>query len=357
MIEAAVIGCGRMGAFTSGAVRLFAPECWFPLSHAEAIGAEPRIRLAAMCDADPAQLERARAAFGVPAGFTDAGVLAQAVRPQLASVATRTIGRAGIIETLYAAGTRAFHLEKPLCNSVAELGNLQRILGESGVHATFGAVRRNFHIYRHAVRLARSGEFGPLLEVRANFGVGALYWVHPHAIDLILLAAEGSSVVGVDAKLGALELAQSTVTNDPVVESATIWFADGVAGHIGRGPGLDFVLSCRDGEIIVRADGRTLEIAAQRGEDPYLERSSYPVGSIPAQGSQGTLASITQLADCLEGDPAAQAANAHTKRDILVGQAIAFACVQSHWEGSRIVTLDAIDPEMQILAQTGGNFA
>lgn len=356
MIDAAVIGCGRMGAFTSEAVRQFSPECWFPLAHAEAIAAEPRVRLAAMCDANAVQLERACAAFGNPAGFTDVGVLAHTTRPHLAAIATRTVGRADIIQTLHAAGTRAFHVEKPLCNSVAELETLRCIFDADGVYATFGAVRRNFHIYRHAVRLARSGEFGPLLEMRVNFGVGSLYWTHPHAIDLILLAADGADIAGVSAKLGSLEIAQATISNDPVVESATIWFADGVAGHIGRAPGLDLVLSCRDGEVIVRADGRELEIAVQRGDDPYLQRARYQ-GSIPGDGAQGTLASIAHLADCLEGDPEAGLSNARLRRDILTGQAVAFACVQSHRQGSHIVPLDAIDPDMRVMAQTGGNFA
>ncbi len=38
-ISAAVIGCGRMGAFTSEGVRRHAPRAWLPLAHAEAIGA------------------------------------------------------------------------------------------------------------------------------------------------------------------------------------------------------------------------------------------------------------------------------------------------------------------------------
>ena len=36
-IKSAVIGCGRMGAFTSENVKKHAPKCWFPLSHIEAL--------------------------------------------------------------------------------------------------------------------------------------------------------------------------------------------------------------------------------------------------------------------------------------------------------------------------------
>ena len=58
-MDAAVIGCGRMGAFTSEGVRKFAPECWFPLAHAEAIEAADGLDLVALCDPSEEGLARA----------------------------------------------------------------------------------------------------------------------------------------------------------------------------------------------------------------------------------------------------------------------------------------------------------
>jgi len=101
MIAAAVIGCGRMGAFTSDSVRRYAPDCWFPLAHAEAIAAHPDVTLAGLCDPVADNLARAQAAYGNPAGYTDVATLAAEVAPQLVGIATRTIGRAEIIKTLF----------------------------------------------------------------------------------------------------------------------------------------------------------------------------------------------------------------------------------------------------------------
>ena len=357
-MKAAVIGCGRMGAFTSASVRQYAPPAWLPLAHAEAIVAHGGLELAALCDANPDNLARAQAAYGNPPGYAEVEALARDVRPALAGIATRTIGRAAIIQTLFDHGTRAFHVEKPLCNSVAELRAMEAIFARDDVFATYGAVRRYFHIYAHAVELAHSGVYGELLEVRANFGAGALYWVQPHSVDLILFAARGRAVEGVQARLVGVEPGDDSrvVANDPVVAAASIWFEGGLAGHIGRAPGLDLILSCTNGEVTVRSDGRRIDLLVKRGDDPYLMAETYG-GPISGAGPQGALAPITQLTACLGGDADAIAANRANKRDILTGQAISFAMVESHRAGSRIVALDEIAPDLAVMAKTGGNYA
>lgn len=358
MIKAAVVGCGRMGAFTSEGVRRWAPECWFPLAHAEAIAAHPGLELAGLCDASADNLARAQAAYGDITGFADVRTLAATVNPALVGIATRTIGRAEIIESLFDAGTRAFHIEKPLCNSVAELRRLEPIFAHDDLFATYGSVRRFFHLTQVARDLVRSGRFGKLVEVRANMGQGALFWVHPHSIDWILFAAEGRKVVEVQARLGEIEAGERTteIVNDPTLLAASIWFDDGVTGHIGRGPGLDLVLSCEAGEVIVRADARSIDIAESRNGDPYYTREAY-ADAPPVSTPQGALGPISELAACLSDDAAAIAANAVNKRDIILGQTIAFAFAQSHLEGSRPVKLDAIDETIRILARTNGNYA
>lgn len=354
MLKAAVIGCGRMGAFTSDSVRRWSPDCWFPLSHAEAVTAHPALQLVAAADASQDALDRVQAAWPDVQTFTDVAELAERVRPMVAGVATRTVGRTDILETLHSAGTRAFHVEKPLCNSMAELGRLETLFGSEDTHVTYGALRRTFDIYRQAVEIVESGRLGPLQEVRVNFGAAALYWTQAHAIDLVLFGARNRRVAEVQARLGPLQTDGAEVINDPVIQSATIWFDDGVAGHIGRAPGLDFILSCAEGEVAVRSDGRTLEITASEGEDPYLGRTEAPVRASPPFGA---LRCFTELVDCLAGKPDALAANAAIKHDILLGQKIAFGFVHSHLSGGAPIRLNQIDLSMTIWASTGGRHA
>lgn len=354
-MDAAVIGCGRMGAFTSEGVRKFAPECWFPLAHAEAIEAADGLDLVALCDPNEEGLARAAERYGVDRTYADhEAMLADAV-PDLVGIATRTVGRADIIGDCFAAGVRAFHIEKPICNSVAELDRLESIFTREDVFVTLGAVRRHFGIYREAVTRANSGEHGALLEARVDMGQGALFWTHPHSVDLILLAASGREVTSVQAHLGKIDQTGRTVTNDPVVQAASVWFEDGFAGHISRAHGVDFHLSCENARFAVMNDGHTLDYTAADDLNPYptTRTIAFDAGNVP----QGALAPILQLKACLEGNPDARAANAALKRDIVLGQRILFGFVQSHLSGGAPVALADIDPAMKIEGRTGQFYA
>jgi scyllo-inositol 2-dehydrogenase (NAD+) len=357
-LTAAVIGCGRMGAFTSESVRRFAPGCWLPLSHAEAITSHPALSLQAVCDPNETNLQRARTTYDVPTAYQDHRPLLQAVHPTLVGIATRTIGRADILRDCVAAGARALHVEKPLCNSIAELEHLAALAADPGLYLTYGTVRRHFDIYRTACELAHSGRFGPLQEVRVNLGQGALFWTHPHSVDLILFAAGARKVDTVQAHLSNVVQGQNAleVVSDPAIISASIVFDDGLVGHVGRAPGADLVLSCTQGEVIVENDGRCIRISATEGDDPYPVRRMLP-DDPSFQRPQGTLAPVSQLVRCLQGDTEAIAANTVVKQAILDGQRVLFAMVQSHQLASRRVRLGEIDPGLRILARTGANFA
>jgi scyllo-inositol 2-dehydrogenase (NAD+) len=356
-MRAAVIGCGRMGAFPSDSVRRFAPRCWFPLSHAEAIAAHPHLTLEALCDADPQALQRAASAFGVGRCYRDHRQLLQESQPQLLGIATRTSGRAQLMQDAVAHGVRAMHVEKPLCNSVAELAALEATLGGAELFCTYGTLRRYMCIYRAALERAQSGEYGELREIRVNMGRGLLYWTHPHAVDLILWAGGGRRVAGVQARLGdVVPGAAAEIVSDPYVLSATIFFADGLVGHITQAPGSDLKLSCRDAEVTVESDGRALSLARCAGEDPYPTRAALSAPAAPAAG-EGTLTPVRQLAACLAGEAEQIRENSEVKAQMLRGQRILFAIVQSHLEDSRLVQLHEVDPALVIRGKSGERYA
>ncbi len=363
-LNAAVIGCGRMGAFTSPSVREYGPDCFLPSAHAEAFEHADGIDLVALCDPNAESLAKAADLYKVKQIFTDYRDLLAAGAPDLAGIATRTIGRADMIADCIAAGTRALHVEKPICNSAAEMERLETLLARDDVFMTLGATRRHFAIYKETVARARSGIYGDLLEASAEFGARTLYWSHPHTVDLILLAAAGARVEAVQARLGEVERDGARIVNDPVVMGATIWFEDGFAGHITRIPGTDFRLACQTAQIAVTSNGSSLWLSGRPKPDPNAPRDTNPAGANPYHEPekqdfvapdvpQGALAPILQLAECLRGDDATRAANAALKRDIVTGQRILFAIVQSHFEGGRPVTLDAIDPDLFIEGRTG----
>ncbi|MEM7689139.1 MAG: Gfo/Idh/MocA family oxidoreductase [Pseudomonadota bacterium] len=363
-LSAAVIGCGRMGAFTSPSVRAYGPDCFLPSAHAEAIAMAEGLDLVALCDASEEGLARAGDHYGVAQRFADHRAMLDSGGPNLVGLATRTIGRADIIRDCIEAGTCALHVEKPLCNAVAELDQLAPLLTRADVFVTLGAVRRHFAVYQHALSMAGSGEYGDLLATHAEFGARTLYWSHPHTVDLLLFAAAGTPVEAVQARLGPVERDGATITNDPVVLDASVWFGGDHSGHITRMPGTDWRLACQTAQIAVVANGSAIWRSGRaapdasapapgpEGANPYHEPERLTFTA--PKGGEGALAPIRQLVACLNGDAHAIVANAAIKRDILTGQRILFAMVQSHLEGGRPVALDEVDPAMVIEGRTGG---
>lgn len=347
-----------MGAFTSPGVRAHAPACWFPLAHAEAIAAHPALDLVAVADIDADAAQRAAAAHGAPRWFANPVAMLEETRPELLCLATRTPGRAALIEAAAAAGVRALHVEKPLCSSVAELARLEVLLGRDDMHLTWGAIRRLMAPYRVALAEAASGRHGRLLEVLVHMGAGALFWTHPHSFDLLLFAAGGREVVEVSALLDGVESAPGEplrTVSDPAVVAVTVRFADDLIGRITRQPGCDLVLAGETGAVAVEADGHRL----QRLSAP--EGAGYPAWTglqMPRDsGPGGTLAALAQLTACLDGDSAALAANAAWKREILLAQRLLFACVESHRRGGAPVRPGEVPGGLVVEAVTGGRAA
>ncbi|MEM6474688.1 MAG: Gfo/Idh/MocA family oxidoreductase [Pseudomonadota bacterium] len=363
-LTAGVIGCGRMGAFTSPSVREYGPACYLPYAHAEAIEQAEGLDLIALCDANADNLERAGEHYGVAPRFADHRAMLAENAPDLVGIATRTIGRADIIEDCVEAGSRALHVEKPVCNSVAELQRLETILARDDVFVTLGAIRRHIAIYQHAMSLAWSGLYGDFLELHTETGTRPLLWSHPHSIDLIVFAARGAKVESVQARLAEVKREGNRVVNDPIVLGATVWFEGGFSGHITRIPGADFRLACETAQLTVTGNGSHLWLSGKEKPDPNAPRAANPAGDNPYHEPerleftapdipQGALAPITQLISCLSDDADAKAANTALKADIITGQRILFAMVQSHLEGGRPVSLDAVDPEMFIEGRSG----
>ncbi|WP_319245045.1 Gfo/Idh/MocA family oxidoreductase [uncultured Propionivibrio sp.] len=351
-IRSAVIGCGRMGAVTSEAMRRFAPPAWMPLSHAEAVLAQPCLELVGVCDIAPEPLAAAAARFSVPA-YADYRQLLDALRPKLVTVATRTPERPDVIAASLAAGARALHLEKPLCNSVAQLTQLEALFADPSLACTFGTLRRYMPIYHRARTLASEAYFGGLSQVQVNMGKAPLMWTHPHSIDLLLFLAGDRPVKSVSARFadGSVERHGSRIDGDPVVTSILFEFDDGLSGVIGQTGGCDVVLAGNNGTIAVESDGRRLRIRTSEGSDIYWDRHLLE----EADGSPGgTRLALDRLVEGLNGNAAQILAD---KRAILTGQRLLLACGQSHLAGGAAVDPAQLDPKLVITGRSGNRYA
>lgn len=355
----AVIGCGRMGAFTSETIERTVPRFWLPLSHSAAIAAQPELTLSALCEIDPQLLARAQERFGIARGYTDYRQLIDEITPQVLGVATRTPERPAIVEYALEHGVRALHLEKPLCNSVSQLIRLERLLTRCDVICTYGTLRRYLEVYRRARDLAHSGRYGALQEVHVNFGAAKLLWTHPHSLDMLLFMAGDVDVERVSARFAevGVDVDGAKLDGDPVVLSVLVEFANGITGLIGRGGGSDVVLSCKDGTIVVEADGYRVRYRHGDGKGPYWHIDN--VDEFESNGDDGcnggTQLAFERLVRGLRGENAARVAA--DKRAILMGQRLIFSCVQSHLLGGTAVDPRMLDPDLQVTGRSGDRYA
>ena len=358
-IKSAVIGCGRMGAFTSDSVKLYSPKCWMPLSHIEALICCPKTFLASICDTNPKLLSKVKSQYDIESKFEDYNKMLEVIKPELICIATRTIERTTIIKNAINAGVKAIHLEKPICNSMKQLDELYRLVKDNNTLLTYGTIRRYFYIYTKAKEIVDSGELGALQEIEVNHGPAQLFWGHPHSVDIILFFAGLRSINLVKANLSnvVLQGEDDSILSDPQVDTAEIRFDDGCVGKITTRVGMDVVLHCSGGRIIVEDDGRRVVVRKLNKSMAYFE---YP-GQIFVKESdrpEGTMAAIEQLVKQLRPDIfATESTPAFDKDHIFMGQRVLFGFTQSHLDGGVSVALNDIRSTLHVLGKTGKFYA
>jgi scyllo-inositol 2-dehydrogenase (NAD+) len=351
-LRAAVIGCGGMGAFTRESLRKFLPPGYLPLNHAEAILAQSELELVGLCDVSFQKLEEAQERYGGVPGFTDHRALLDAIHPDVLTVATRTPERSGIITDALATGVRGMHLEKPLCNSVSQLTELESLLAPASIVCTYGAIRRYMPIYRRARVLLEERACGDLQQIHVCMGKSPLFWTHPHSIDLILFFAGDKPVERISAQFEAGSVVTGRhIDGDPIVQSVLIEFKDGVTGLISQTGGCDVTLACSEGMITVESDGRRLNLRRAYGDDFYWDAvtTEYPDGK-----NGGTRLALDRLVKGLRGDESNIAAD---KRAILMGQRLLLACGQSYLSGGAAIDPHYLDNDIVISGRSGNRYA
>ena len=353
----AVIGCGRMGAFTNPITEKYAPKFYLPLSHSNAILNHKDTNLVAFCDSSTFNLNKAAKQFNIYKTYESYKEMIDENDIDLLSIATRTNVRSDIIQYAFKKGIRAVHAEKPLCNSMRQLEELENIFEKEDFYFTWGALRRFFDVYKEALNIVKSNTFGKLVEIKVSMGSVPLFWSNPHSIDLILFYAEARKIKTIQAKLDELKCQDSifSVMNDPIIKSCLIEFDDGVMATINQGNGCDIIhLTCERGEVSVTRDGHDFYTYSSSDDDyPIIKYRDYQKKS----KFTGTSAPINQLISCLKHNKDEILNNKTIKNDILISQKIMFAIVQSHIQKNTPVTIDEIDSDLHIAALTGGKYA
>jgi len=326
-LSVAVIGCGRMGAFTSDETLAGMPPGWAPLNYAEAARTTPGLELSALCDSNQEQLEKAARQHGVKIAFADHRALLEQKKPDIAVIATRMPVRGGIIRDCISAGVRGLLFEKPLATNMAEARPVLSALRDSRIPFAFGTLRRFSEAYRHARALVEAGEIGELRNIAVDHGHDMLMWGHPHSVDLLIYFSRchEAEEIRADCTFPPDSITKDRVDCDPMLERASIRFSNGIGGNISRANGKSTHLTGTRGTLSIHADGARLELILA-GKDPQLVEMPTPVLSC-------TQRALSELADAVrgEGEPAFTAA------DIEANQRLLLAIARSALAGGKSV--------------------
>lgn len=352
MLNAAVIGCGRMGALTTERTRKSVPSIWLPLSHTEALASLPGYRLVAVCDRAPEQAARVAEKFPGSRPYSDHRLMLEKEKPAVVGIATRTAGRCDIIADCVRAGVKGVHAEKPLAGSLRECRMALSELERKGVAFTYGAVRRYMAPYRLAREVMLSGEIGQLRQVVIEHGSDMLMWGHPHSVDLAMFYRPDAVAIGVRARLDIRQGAYSdgVLDDDPLLVNACIDFSDGSSAVVTSGHGFNVRLFGETGSVTVVGDGSRVELRKKEGGRPYeLTYQELAVGAC----SSGTQAAFLNIESALtNGCP-----TGISYIEVETAHRILFAMALSELQGGGMVRPEEVPDDFRVTGRFGDLYA
>ena len=266
-LKTAVIGCGRIGAFTRDELIKMTPKCYFPINHCAAVSAVSELNLVAVCDTNLESAEKAAKFYKVKNFYTDFKKLIREENPDIITIATRTDARIEIINFASRHGVKGIYIEKPLARSLKEAKAAIKAIEKNNIACAYGTIRRYMGVYRQAKDILSSGIFGKLEQIIIEFGKTMLMWTHPHSIDLICFFADDKDVNYVQSyfEFNNSEIKGNCVDKDPVLDSGIVKFKNGISGMITCASGKNVKLICEKGEIQVNNNGKDLLTIDQNG--------------------------------------------------------------------------------------------
>lgn len=334
--RAALIGCGRIGAFIDNEV-VGIPSVVLPYSHAAGYEACPRTELIAGSDLRPDVLAAFGGRYDVPSGhlYTDFREMILQERPDILSVATQPQDRAEVALFAIEHGVRAIYCEKPLCASVEQAAALVEAVERHGTVFNMGTNRRWSPSYAAMRQAIASGEYGALATLNTH-SRATLFNTGSHWFDTLLYLSGDKPVSWVQ---GYLPQGDGVFDGDEVIEDpigqGTIAFADGTMGHLLPSPqAARHEAICERATISATADSR-IEIRLAPGD-----------GTVQLLDFTPASATLRLIEDLVHGLDTA----APTRGGVRVAQVntqIIFGLIESHRRGGARVALPLTDSTLQ----------
>lgn len=205
------------------------------LHHAAAFQANPRFRVAGLCDIDPARLETAAQKFGNPKTGRDAAALANEVKPDIFCFCTLPHLRTPLIDIGIGCGAKLIAFEKPVALTSREGMDIKKRLDAAGTRAVVSHQHRYGVHYRKVKEIAASGALGRIHTVTAT-ATGWMTHMLSHMIDYARWYAGEPEAQWVMAQAaGRSKFADNHPSPDYL--AGVVQFAGNIRGYFEAGAG------------------------------------------------------------------------------------------------------------------------
>ncbi|MDE2001608.1 MAG: Gfo/Idh/MocA family oxidoreductase [Patescibacteria group bacterium] len=342
-IRTAVVGCGRIGAFTVKQPGDGLTASYFPHNHCAAIRATPGLALVAVCDTDAKAARRAARLHHVRNVYADFRKMILEQKPDILSIATRTAGRADLIAFAAQHGVKGMHIEKPLATNLRETRKALDAIRKHSVAISYGTVRRYMPVYRQAKAMLDSGRFGRLERIEIEFGKSNLLWTHPHSVDLMSYFSGNKPIDYILSRFAFSrnDVRKNIVDCDPLLDYGHIRFKDGSGASILPHDGQNIRALCTNGEVAVYNNGESIMTRSKKSPLRKIRKK---------KGVSGRVQSFIELRDAI----IKKEAPSLTPAELLREQKMLLALGYSGAHGRRKTKLSEINDAFTVTGKFNG---
>src|SRR5438552_13134471 len=205
------------------------------MHHGAAFNANPRFKVAGICDIDLKRLDEAAAKLGHPKKSTDAAALAKELKPDVFCFCTLPNLRLEFIKIGIQSGAKLIAFEKPVAMTSAEGLQIRQTLAASRTKAVVSHQHRYGEHYRKVKEIVASGALG---RVHTVYGTATGWMTHmlSHLIDYTCWFNDYNPATWVMAQAaGRSKFSSSHPSPDYI--AGFVQFTDGVRGIYECGAG------------------------------------------------------------------------------------------------------------------------
>jgi predicted dehydrogenase len=332
------IGCRRPGVSADGGIPV-------PSSHASAYADIPGAEVVAVCDLQPALLDRFASVWGDvwpnAVRYADHRKLLAEARLDVLSVCTSDHAHAEIVVDACRAGVRGIFCEKPIATTLYDADRMIDAARTAGVVLSIDHTRRWRPLYQEARDQLRAGVIGRVTRVVGTLGGprAMLFRNGTHLIDTVMMLVDSEAewvFAELDEGFEDYFAYRGDGGRDPLSDP-------GVSGYIHFRSGARAFINASKGtpkgfQIDLFGDGGRMSISDATGAVVYRDNAAEQL-AIPTRSPVDVAAGVQELIEKLDGSTAPLSCPPELGRDVLL---VMLAMLRSQERGNTRVALSEI---------------